>query len=286
MLDAPSYVAGYMQGKAAGGGGGGDITVESLSVTENGTTTAPAGTAFNPVVVNVPAQIDWDGFMNGTWPTGDAVLSDSVTDIATYAFFHDSAITSISGPEVLAINVNGLTSCSAMVTVNFPKLTRIGKPTNDSHASYVFAGCKKIRTIHLPELLLANNGYNFSDLGENNGLVTIVLPKLTFASGHFCRATKAEAVDLGPNFPTIPSYSFYTGTYNNIILRRTAEVVAAQDSTAISSIGASTKVWVPSALIDSYKAASNWSAKGDIFYAIEGSIYEHAYADGTPIPTT
>lgn len=54
MLDAPSYVAGYMQGKAAGGGGGGDITVESLSVTENGTTTAPAGTAFNPVVVDVP----------------------------------------------------------------------------------------------------------------------------------------------------------------------------------------------------------------------------------------
>ena len=54
MLDAPSYVAGYMQGKAAGGGGGGDITVESLSVTENGTTTAPSGKAYSPVVVNVP----------------------------------------------------------------------------------------------------------------------------------------------------------------------------------------------------------------------------------------
>lgn len=36
-----------------GSGGGGDITVESLSVTENDTYTAPAGKAYSPVVVNV-----------------------------------------------------------------------------------------------------------------------------------------------------------------------------------------------------------------------------------------
>ena len=53
MLDAPSYVAGYMQGRAAGGGGG-DITVEALSATENGTYTAPSGKAYSPVTVAVP----------------------------------------------------------------------------------------------------------------------------------------------------------------------------------------------------------------------------------------
>lgn len=35
------------------GGGGGEITVESLTVTENGMTVAPAGTAYSPVSVNV-----------------------------------------------------------------------------------------------------------------------------------------------------------------------------------------------------------------------------------------
>ena len=35
------------------GGGGGDITVESLNVTENGTYTAPTGKAYTPVVVAV-----------------------------------------------------------------------------------------------------------------------------------------------------------------------------------------------------------------------------------------
>ena len=37
-----------------GGGGGGDIDVESLSVTENGTYTAPSGKAYSPVNVSVP----------------------------------------------------------------------------------------------------------------------------------------------------------------------------------------------------------------------------------------
>lgn len=35
------------------GGGGGGTTVEALSVTQNGTYTAPSGTAYSPVTVNV-----------------------------------------------------------------------------------------------------------------------------------------------------------------------------------------------------------------------------------------
>lgn len=39
--------------KAIGGGGGPQITVEALSVNENGTTTAPEGKAYSPVMVDV-----------------------------------------------------------------------------------------------------------------------------------------------------------------------------------------------------------------------------------------
>lgn len=35
----------------------GDVTVESLSATANGTYTAPEGTAYSPVVVNVPGGL-------------------------------------------------------------------------------------------------------------------------------------------------------------------------------------------------------------------------------------
>lgn len=43
----------YLMGKQAGGGGGGDVTVESKSISANGTYTAPAGKAYSPVTVNV-----------------------------------------------------------------------------------------------------------------------------------------------------------------------------------------------------------------------------------------
>ena len=41
---------------SGGGEGGSDITVEALSVTENGTYTAESGKAYSPVTVNVPSD--------------------------------------------------------------------------------------------------------------------------------------------------------------------------------------------------------------------------------------
>lgn len=49
----------YIMGRQAGGGGGG-VTVEPLSVTENGTYTAPSGKAYSPVTIAVqpPAAVE------------------------------------------------------------------------------------------------------------------------------------------------------------------------------------------------------------------------------------
>ena len=49
-----SYYDILLAKQLSGGGGGGDITVESLSVTANGTYSAPSGKAYSPVVANVP----------------------------------------------------------------------------------------------------------------------------------------------------------------------------------------------------------------------------------------
>ena len=50
------------------GGGGGDITVESLSVTDNGTYTAPSGKAYSPVSVDVQPTLGTKSVTtNGTY---------------------------------------------------------------------------------------------------------------------------------------------------------------------------------------------------------------------------
>lgn len=41
-------------GGSGSGGGGSSVTVEPLTVKQNGTTTAPEGKAYSPVTVNVP----------------------------------------------------------------------------------------------------------------------------------------------------------------------------------------------------------------------------------------
>jgi len=63
--------------KLNGGGGGGDITVESLSVTENGTYTAPSGKAYNPVTVEVAPPEDSYQLKSITTPTSLATFEAS-----------------------------------------------------------------------------------------------------------------------------------------------------------------------------------------------------------------
>lgn len=53
----------YLLGKQAGGGGGG-VTVEPLSVSENGTYTAPSGKAYSPVTVDVSRDITIEFIVN------------------------------------------------------------------------------------------------------------------------------------------------------------------------------------------------------------------------------
>lgn len=62
----------YLLGKQAGGGGGG-VTVEPLSVSENGTYTAPTGKAYSPVTVAVqPPGPAWTEFISVTATTNIA----------------------------------------------------------------------------------------------------------------------------------------------------------------------------------------------------------------------
>lgn len=44
-------------GGGGGGGGGSGITVEPITITQNGTTTAPSGKAYSPITVNVSKEV-------------------------------------------------------------------------------------------------------------------------------------------------------------------------------------------------------------------------------------
>ena len=55
--DCPAGLEGKTFNEAVSGGGGSGITVEPITITQNGTTTAPSGKAYSPITVNVPKEV-------------------------------------------------------------------------------------------------------------------------------------------------------------------------------------------------------------------------------------
>ena len=58
-FDCPESLKGktFSEATSGGGGGGSGITVEPITITQNGTTTAPSGKAYSPITVNVPKEV-------------------------------------------------------------------------------------------------------------------------------------------------------------------------------------------------------------------------------------
>ena len=219
----------------------------------------------------------------------DALLTNSlesirsnVTSLRNYALAKASNIKSIEFPELLTTGMNAfdemhltsvylpkLTSagnntfsgCRWMTTVNLPSLTEVG--------TQVFQGCSALVDVNLPELLkTAANAF------RQCGLVEIVLPKVTELSGStFYQCSSLQSVDL-PVCTKITSGQFYSA--NNviaIILRSTAGVCVNEASELFQSwskIASGTGfIYVPAALIASYKSATNWARYESAFRALE-----------------
>ena len=153
-------------------GGGGEPTIEALSITANGTYTAPDGVdGYSPVTVNVPqdggppesafvitgncsyrfARNGWNWFINNY---GNKITTNNISD-PSYMFYFNDNLTTI--PFDLNLNGTSYVPFSNMF-YSCINLQAIGKIINlrPSSMSYMFYDCRKLR--FLPEIV----NYNFS----------------------------------------------------------------------------------------------------------------------------
>ena len=198
--------------------------------------------------------------------------------------------------DIVTKNVTGTVTITAQriyeYSFYFQPIEKVVAPNATQFDQYSFAWCQHLGSCIFPEVTTFSGNGTFSRAGGTSMANTnciLVFPKLalgnvrsSFERGYFL------AVDIGPNTSNLYNDTFYhnTGlqTLGTLILRRTASIVTASTSGAINGLR---DVYVPSALISTYEAATNWSTRvsgGYItFHAIEGSQYENYYADGTPI---
>ena len=164
---------------------------------------------------------------------------DKLTTIGAYAFRECAGITEYHGEGVTTIGNYTFYGNTALTVVDFPKLKTSG--------TYAFEYCTK--------------------------LTEMTLPSLTAISGNFIyRSNNIKKIDLAV-CTSIAANGFRGATGLTALIIRTPSVCTLANTNAFTTDTAIYKgtgyIYVPAALVESYKSATNWSTYANQFRAIE-----------------
>lgn len=147
---------------------------------------------------------------------------------------------------------------------------------------HTFFGRKSITSATLPKLLSA--GASIFESCSN--LTSVYMPAYSGSviSSVFYMCIRLQSIDLGMARKIQNAVFYSCRALTTIILRNTTVVELSEISTfngsSFAKGGTGGKIYVPAALIEEYKVATNWSALyayGTVeFVALEGSEYENA----------
>ena len=226
--------------------------------------------------------------------TLSAMLNDTLTSF-TYTgtatkvfrdFMRDRRnIVSVSMNEITEIQEYAFSGCDSMTSVSFNSATTIG--------NYAFGWALSLETLHLPSATSIGSYVITVGTPEPANGITVVLPAATTLSNDCFRASRISKLDLGPGVSSFPTRCVYGTNANNhkcdvLILRKSDGIVSLANATSSITFSNIT-IYVPSSLISSYQADTNWTTvlgrTGTTMTAIEGSAYDGYYADGTAITT-
>ena len=159
------------------------ITVEPITITENGVTTAPEGKAYSPITVNVPASGVTEPYIEETYDS-DGYLIDAkmhgYTTLRDHMFYRCTRLVLTSLPEsIIKIGDNTFYFCSNLALTSLPEnitsieanafygcsnLTLTSLPENiTSIKSNTFNSCYKLASISFPKNLNDISYYAFRD---------------------------------------------------------------------------------------------------------------------------
>ena len=153
----------------------------------------------------------------------------AVTTIGDSVFYSCKKLTSVDFPVATTIGDSAFNSCFALTSVDFPEATTI-----DNSAFY---GCRALTSVDFPAVTTIGN-YAFNGCSELTSVDFLAVA--TIRDGAFINCKKLTSVVLRKT-DTICTLSA-TFTFNNTPIK--------------SGTG---YIYVPDALVDQYKAATNWS---------------------------
>ena len=193
------------------------------------------------------------------------VGANTITEIEAYAFTNCINLTYGTWNTVDTIGEYAFSGCSALQTISFPIVTSIGNST--------FYGCSNLVNVSLPAVvsLTSKNTFdscvalhelkleNVVTLGNNEGTGTIM----------FRNCTNLETIDLYETTSLI-GYNSSNKLFNNCnnikhIYLRASSKCSLNVANCLCPTTSLVAIHIPSALLASYQADSNWSAYSSYF---------------------
>lgn len=165
-------------------------------------------------------------------------VASAVKDITTIrgnAFGYCTQLTTADFPEVINIGTYAFNSCTNLASVNFPAATVIG--------SNAFAFCNKLTSVKFPSVTTINNAA-------------------------FMSCSKLAKADF-PKVVDIQGQAFYVCKKLEAVILRNEETVCTLANKSAFDLANNAYIYVPSALVEDYKAATNWSNYAERIRAIE-----------------
>lgn len=178
--------------------------------------------------------------------------------------FNQCKFSKITLPNLTTAGTACFQNCTS-IYLNLPNLT-----TAKSSCFY-YCTCPKIT---LPNLTTAEDS-----CFQYYGGTELNLPNLLQINNSLCSySSTIKKIDFGENCKTIitPNYAFYSPFYNcnalEVLIFRSTTLIPNPSSHVLNNSGISKRtgyIYVPSALVEEYKVAANWSVYADQIRAIE-----------------
>ena len=193
-------------------------------------------------------------------------IPGGLRDDITYgdSVFYGTKITSLTLPDGFTRIPNGMfNSCTLLEELDLNDVTYLGQ--------LAFSGCSALATVSAPLV----ETLSYCSFYRNASLVSISLPSIvTFSSGIYtgiineCHALRT--IDLGENLQNLSSNCFYYDeNLETLIIRRPDAVVTLNTTLNNRSGNPVPQIYVPAALVDSYKETAPWSNYADYIRSLD-----------------
>lgn len=182
-------------------------------------------------------------------------------EIGEQAFYRNTCLHEIYFPKVKRIGRTAFYN-TFMKRIDLPDCMKIG--------SYVFQNCFRVEEINLPKVKELGDGV-FTDTGLMSSLSNISLPSMTyFNSYYFDGSVFQNALFSNENITQMGGSSQYYAPFKDsqrikrIIIPNCTVVPKLRSVDGLvgnnATLKAQVTIYVPRAMVEQYKAATNWSA--------------------------